>query len=224
MVTLFFKGLDAGEQKMPLITISRGMGCGGEAIADIVSNQLKLELFDDERLHREAVDMGIKPDEFGGLDEKTPGFWDYLWGQKPELYLDLMESVVYRGFCRFAFHMDWDDPSLYDLVINTDKIGIDGAAKLIMESATSSEIKECSLSALESMERMGLTKRVNAALLKNKVNLATLHVEVDTKGVVDLHGLISTKKGHDFIVETIKEVPGVSDIHSEVTIAPPAIA
>ena len=272
---------------MPLITISRGMGSGGEAIADIVSHQLKLELFDDERLHREAVEMGIRADEFDGFDEKVPGFWDYLWGQKPELYLDLMESVVYNvakngegvilghgsqfllrdfgcalqvfirasesarikylmtqsgmeknaakklihksdhersGFFRFAFHMDWDDPSLYDLVINTEKIGVDGAAKLIMESATSSGIKECSLNALESMERMGLRKRVRAALLKNKVNLATLHVEVDTKGVVSLYGLISTKKAHDHVVETIKEVPGVIEVISEATVAPPAVA
>jgi len=287
VVTLFFKGLDAGEQKMPLITISRGMGCGGEAIADIVSHQLKLELFDDERLYREAVEMGIRPDEFGGFDEKAPGFWDYLWGQKPELYLDLMESVVYnvakkgegvilghgsqfllrdfgcalqvfirasessriaylvaqsgmkenaarklihksdherRGFCRFAFHMDWDDPSLYDLVINTDKIGIEGAAKLIIETATSSEIKACSLNTLESIEGMALTKKVHGALLKNNVNLATLHVEGDNKGVVSLYGLISTRKAHDHVVETIKEVPGVTEVLSEVTVAPPAIA
>jgi cytidylate kinase len=272
---------------MSLITISRGMGSGGEAIADIVSHALKLELFDDERLHREAVDMGIKPDEFGSLDEKTPGFWDYLWGLKPELYLNLMESVVYnvakkgdgvilghgsqfllrdfgcalqifirasesariaylmtqsgmgknaakklihksdherRGFCRFAFHLDWDDPSLYDLVINTDKIGIDGAAKLIIETATSPEIKECGLNALESMEGMALTKRVHAALLRNKFNLATLHVEGDNKGVVNLYGLISTRKGHDLLVETIKEVPGVTEVLSEVTVLPPAVA
>lgn len=29
--------------------------------------------------------------------------------------------------------MDWSDPSLYDLAINTEQIGLDLAAKIIME-------------------------------------------------------------------------------------------
>ena len=35
-----------------------------------------------------------------------------------------------KGFFRYAFHKDWDDPTLYDLYVNPDKIGSDkgGAA------------------------------------------------------------------------------------------------
>jgi len=35
-----------------------------------------------------------------------------------------------RGFMRFAFKMDLDDMSLYDLVINPEKLGIEGAGRL----------------------------------------------------------------------------------------------
>jgi cytidylate kinase len=46
-----------------------------------------------------------------------------------------------KGFLRFAFQMDWENPSLYDLVINTEKLGIEGAAKLVMESLLLDGIK-----------------------------------------------------------------------------------
>jgi len=262
------------------------MGCGGTRISRLVADGLKLELFDDQRLQEEAVKMGVRSEELGSLDEKAPGFFDHLWGYKPELYLDLMESVIYgvarsgegvilghgsqlllrdfgcalhifmrasessriqhmvtehglgrdvakklihksdherRGFLRYAFHMDWGDPSLYDLVINTDKLGTDGAAKVIMEAAGSPEIKECSLTALESMERMSLTKKVQAALLRNNFSLTTLHVEVDEKGIAHINGLTETEKDETRIVEIVKEVPGVSDVQSAVAV-PPASA
>ncbi len=268
---------------MPLITISRGMGSGGTRIARLVADGLELEHFDDQRLQREAVEMGIRSEELESLNEKAPGFFDHLWGYKPELYLDLMESVVYevarggegvilghgsqlllrdfgcalhgfirasessriqymmaerglsdsvarkliqksdherRGFLQFAFHMNWDDPSLYDLVINTEKLGTQGAAELIMEAARSSEIKECSLNALESMGRMALTKKVQAALLRNNFSLTTLHVEVAEKGVVHINGLTESKQSQAQILKIVKEVPGVSDVQSEVAVLP----
>ena len=42
---------------MPLITISRGIGCGGIIISRLVAEGLNLELFDDERLQKEASGM-----------------------------------------------------------------------------------------------------------------------------------------------------------------------
>ena len=62
-------------------------------------------------------------------------------GMSEEAARKLIEKSDHEqeGFFRFAFHMDWTDPSLYDLVINTEQIGIDTAAKLLadMEAAGS---------------------------------------------------------------------------------------
>ena len=41
------------------------------------------------------------------------------------------------GFFRFAFHMSWDDPALYDLIINPEKIGVDAAIQLVIGIADS---------------------------------------------------------------------------------------
>jgi cytidylate kinase len=188
---------------MSLITISESIGCGGKAIAALVAKELKLELYDDRRLEEEAIQLGVQPEALKDLDEKAPGIFSRIFSDKPQVYLDLLQGVVYevakrgqgiilghgsqvllrdfgcalhvriygsessrieylmkgrglsreateklihktdneqRGFLQFAFHMNWNDPCLYDLVINRDKLSTDLAAKLVIEAARSQEI------------------------------------------------------------------------------------
>ena len=269
---------------MSLITISRSMGCGGTKIASLVADELKLELYDDRRLQQEAIKMGIRSEELESLDEKAPGFFDHLRGYRPELYLDLMESVVYevaqrgkgvilghgsqlllrdfgcglhvriyaseksriqrlmtergvsektaeklihksdherRGFLRFAFHMDWNDLSLYDLVINAEKMDTDGAAYLIIEAGKFDKIKACGLTALEAMERLSLTKKIEAALLKNNVSPVYYHIEVPEKGQARISGFARSGEEKRRLLNVVKKVSGVSNIEDEVAILQP---
>lgn len=81
---------------MSLITISHSIGSGGITIAQQVAKQLDLEIFDDHRLQSEAVQMGIRPEELKLLDEKAPGLLDRLLSRRPQLYLDLMEALIYK--------------------------------------------------------------------------------------------------------------------------------
>ncbi len=264
---------------MPLITISRSFGCGGMAIAKGVAEGLNLELYDDSKLQDEAVRMGLKSDEWKGIDENVPGLFDRIFTQKPDVYLDLLEAVVYEvaqkgqgiimghgsqillrdfgcalhvrvyaseafrikhimeqqglnedgarkmisksdsqrgGFLRFSFHMDWNDLSLYDLVVNSEKLGTELTAQLIMESARSNNIKECSLTAMESMEKLSLSKQVEAAILKNGINLQRLHVEVQDKGVVQVEGWTDMEETKKQLVDVVNAVPGVSDAQFKV--------
>ena len=269
---------------MSLITISGGVGCGVEKIARLVAEAAKLDLYDDLRLQQEAVRMGIRSEDLKAFDQKVPGFFDVLRGRSPELYLDVMESVIYevsrsgrgvivghgspfllrdfgcafhvlihasdpyrirqivdqhkvsskaaekmmgktdherRGFTRYAFHMDWNDPSLYDLVINTEKFGAQGAVNLILDALKSQAIQECSLSALESMERMSLIKKVETALLKGQFGFTQFHVEVPEKGTVQIYGYTSTADNKKRMLETAKKVAGVTKVIDEVGVLPP---
>jgi len=213
---------------MPLITISRGIGCGGGVIARLVAEDLHIELFDDDRLHQEALKMGIREEEVEGLDENIPGFFDRLLRRRSEIYLDYMEALIYEvlkkgegviighgsqvllrdfecalhvhiyacqsarirnlmkhrgiseeaagklirksdheqsGFFRYAFHMDWSDPSLYDLIINTEQIGFDLAAGVIGFTARSDRMQACNLAAMEVMKKLSMKQKTRAALL-----------------------------------------------------------
>lgn len=261
---------------MPLITISRGIGCGGMLIAKQVAEGLHLDLYNDRKLDEEAFKKGLKRET---MDEKAPGFLDRIISDKPLIYLDLMESLIYeiakkgegviighgsqmllrdfecalhvrihageatrienlmkhkglsangaenlirtsdhqqKGFFRFAFHLDWTDPALYDLVINTEQLGIDTAAKLIMEAARSETIKSCGAAAVKAMDNLALKKRVEAVILANAVNLMSLHIEVPEQGVVEVSGFAESEEKRALALAVIRKVKGVKETRGHI--------
>jgi cytidylate kinase len=263
---------------MSLITITSGIGCGEMRIAKRVADGLELELYDDQRLQEKAVEMGLSLEDLKGFDEKAPGLFNRLLRRKPEVYLDVLDALIYEiahqgegilfghgaqlllrdfecalqvriyssessrinylmnnqnltheaaekmihktdnersGFFQFAYHMDWNEPSLYDLIVNRDKLGEDSAAKLIIEVAQSEVIAACSLSALDSMERMSLLKKVQAAILKNNISPLEFHIEVPEKGMVYITGSLSPFDSESTLLEVLRAVPGVKEVKSE---------
>jgi cytidylate kinase len=263
---------------MPLITVTTSIGCGAIEVSQKVADLLKVELYDDERLQQEALNMGYSSEDLKGFDEKAPGLFDRLLRRRPEIYNELMAAVIYevahrdegiiighgatyflkdfscalhlrmhtseqfrirrlmdqlkisretalnmiknrdnelKTFLDFLFQIDWNDFSLYDLVINVDKLGIDVAAEMIVNLAQAETIKECSLAALESMEKLSLLKKVEAAVMRDNINPQELQIDVPQRGVVKLTGLISPMRTAAGITELIKSVAGVEKVICE---------
>jgi hypothetical protein len=116
---------------------------------------------------------------------------------------------------RYSFDMDWDDPALYDLIVNRDKLGIEAAADLILSVARSEIINTCSLKALETMERFGLKKLVETSIKKTILIPKNIHVEVPETGVVVLTGIINPLESKDVLLAAVKAVPGVTDVRAD---------
>ena len=81
---------------MSLITISKSLGCGSGTIAEIVANELELELYDRQKFQQEATKIGISSADVECLAEKVPSFFKRLLGNKSQLYNDLMGCMVYE--------------------------------------------------------------------------------------------------------------------------------
>jgi cytidylate kinase len=269
---------------MPLITISENLGSGGMSIARQVAAKLNVNLYDDDRLQKEAVELGIRAEDIkAGIDERAPGLFDQILGKRPDIYLDFMEALVYEvsrrgdgivighcsqmllrdfgcalhvrihsplatrarnltkqqgissdiaeklirksdhersGFFKYNFHRDLNDPSLYDLIINTDKIGENTAVQFIVDLAASEEIKACSLTALETMERLALEKKIHGALLKGDINLRFIHIDVPEPGIARIAGMVLTSDDQARIKEIVGNVSGVSSVQSKVVLMP----
>lgn len=266
---------------MSLITISRSTGSGGHRIAQMVAQSLKLELFDDLRLQQEASKLGISNDDIKGMNEKAPGLFDQILSSKPEMYLELMEALIYdvarkgtgviighgsqmllrnfdcalhvfihapetdrieefksrnnlsreaaekliykddgerAGFFQFAFQMEVNNLELYDLVINTGKMSSATAAKLIVETANSEEMKECGLGVLHAMERLSMERKVRAALHKNNINPKMLFIEVVETGVVQVRGLSSDRQLKERIFSVVQNVPGIKEVKLDISV------
>jgi cytidylate kinase len=262
---------------MSLITITHNCGTPGMDVARQVAQGLGWKLYDDRELQGLIRERGIAPEEIQQLDEKTPGYWDLFFKSRPQVFLNVLESVIYdvaragdgviighgsqvllrdfdcafhvrlfspesrradelaaqhglsreaawklirkrdreqAGFFNFAFQLDLDDPGLYDLIINSQKFDAGTAAGLVISAARSEDIRTCGLNALESMERLSLEKKINAALIENRLDLASILVEVTEKGVVKIAGVSANDEDKNRIESIVGRVPGVSRVVS----------
>jgi cytidylate kinase len=77
-----------------------------------------------------------------------------------------------------TYGVTWGDPLLYDLVINTDRVSVDGAAHLILELAGRPEFQETPQSRA-ALAGLALAAKVRAAL---KANESTRHTDVQIEG------------------------------------------
>jgi osmotically-inducible protein OsmY len=81
--------------------------------------------------------------------------------------------------------------------------------------AKTQQIQACSLTALETMEKLSLLKRVEAAILQNNINPQELFFEVPETGVVRITGLINPMRTVGGVLEIVEAVPGVKDVICE---------
>ncbi len=271
---------------MSLITITQSKGCAGEKIAKLVADRLNIELYDDAKLQQTVQTMGSDFVDLKHFDEKAPGFFDRLVSNKPDIFLDLMEAVIYQvakkgagviighggqfllrdfgcalhvliyatrstrirqieeqenvsrevaerliqksddnqsGFFRFAFHREWNDLSLFDLVVSKEKMSVDSVANVIVETAQNQEIQTCSLTALDAMDRLSLEKKIEAALLKNSFNPLYIHATVPEKGIVLVRGLAESDDKINRLQAIVETVDGVREIRNQVSVRPASL-
>jgi hypothetical protein len=125
-----------------------------------------------------------------------------------------------KGFFKYAFHKAWDDPTLYDLCVNSDKIGTEQAAQLIVETVRSPQVRACSIYALDALERLSQTKRIEASLMAMDLRHAGLRVEMPEKGVAQISGVLYRHEDKGRIPEIVGRIPGVEEVQMEVALMP----
>ncbi len=80
---------------MYLITVSEMLGTNGKRIADQVAQTLGYTFYGEEELFKKASEMGFLPD-IQKMDEKNPPFFEKFFTEKPKIYLDRLQSVIYE--------------------------------------------------------------------------------------------------------------------------------
>ncbi len=123
-----------------------------------------------------------------------------------------------KGFFKFSYHMDFNDPKLYDLILNTEKIGYAQAAKQIVSLAQSEEIKACSLSALKTMNRRSLERLIHARLIEHDISARTVFISVKEQGIVAVDGMALSDEERQMIIQIVKSTPEVSDVEDNIFI------
>ncbi|OGP74077.1 MAG: hypothetical protein A2V86_07315 [Deltaproteobacteria bacterium RBG_16_49_23] len=259
---------------MYFTTISEMLGTNGEKIARQAAKELDYTFYGEEELFKAAEEMGFLSD-VKKMGEKGPAFLERFFSEKPKIYLDRLQSVIYevakkgdavffgrgsqlllhsfdcafhvlvtgsmekrvkrvmeekqvnrevaervirrsdhdkRGFIRFAFDEDWLNPHLYDLILNTDKLSLESASKMIAVGARSEEIKFCGIDSVNSLGKLSIQRKVEAAFLEAGISQQHLFVTVEDIESVRLFGFVGSPEEKEKVNALVKGIKGIKNI------------
>jgi len=115
-----------------------------------------------------------------------------------------------RRWTQFLYGVDWGDPSLYDLVINLERVGMEQACHMVVSMVQQGGF-EFSPQSQAVMNDLALASRVRAELATNPFTL-NLEVEVEsTGGSVSVRG-DTLEDDREAIQRVVWAVPGVTEL------------
>jgi cytidylate kinase len=120
-----------------------------------------------------------------------------------------------RTRMRQVFDVDWTDPLLYDLVINTASVTVPSGARQVLALAAAPEFQATDESRAE-LEDRTVAARVRATLRSGAATAGVDLVVAVTRGRARLSGVVSSEEELEAALATARAVPGVEDVASEI--------
>lgn len=124
-----------------------------------------------------------------------------------------------EGFLRHHYQADWNEPLLHDMLINTEKIPFDKAARLIMEALRVMDEMGNQAEAQEMLTDLTLKLKVELAVMQDvKVDIRNLDVTVK-QGNVIISGIVSHEQVKKACEEAAGRVEGIKHLDNRINIA-----
>ncbi len=123
-----------------------------------------------------------------------------------------------RKWVRYLYGVDWDDPALYDLVLNLEHINTEEACGVIDALARARRCFELSPECRAELEDLAVASSVRAALAMNP---STSHLEVETSakgGQVFVRGKVTEIGELDQVRRVAIALPGVTGLNLDALI------
>ncbi len=125
-----------------------------------------------------------------------------------------------KKWAHYLYGVDWEDASLYDLVINLEYVDIEQACDLLASAVTSGRCFHFDKTCRDAMNNLARASRVKAELA---LNPATSNLELDVScedGEVRVKGKVFDTEQIEHIERIAKSVEGVSSVNLN-ELAPP---
>lgn len=120
------------------------------------------------------------------------------------------------GRMRYLYEVDIAEPTLYDLIVNTEKLSNDAAVEMVERAVRRPEMATTE-TARQVVSGRALASRVQVALAMHpETRRYRITVEAH-EGVVSLEGTAALEKA----IEVAREVPGVRDVQTRQVEIPP---
>jgi len=124
-----------------------------------------------------------------------------------------------ESFIKFAFNRDWNNPELYDVVLNMDKLSVNTAADMVLCAANADEFRAHSDDVMNSLDMMDLAVRVSTALAEADFPSSYVSASVIAPGNVRLKGVVQLPREKSAAERTALKVKGVESVDNKIEIA-----
>lgn len=132
-------------------------------------------------------------------------------------YVKRMDAERER-WARFLYGVDWNDPALYDVVLNLARMSVYAATETVLRMIELDEFRPTAQSA-KAMQGLALGSRVWAALTRD-ARTSEADVEVTAEdGVVTITGAARSFSVIQVIPEVAGAIEGVKELRCEIAVA-----
>ncbi len=133
--------------------------------------------------------------------------------QEAIAYIQRMDKNRSR-WARLLYGVEWEDPGLYDMILNLGRISENSACETIERLAEKKEF-ESTAENQRGLENLSLSCKIWVALAKNpETRSADIQVHADDGDVV-IGGTVSSAKALELIPQIVERVEGVRSLRSE---------
>jgi cytidylate kinase len=136
-------------------------------------------------------------------------------GVTPEAALELVRQADHDLATRvqYLYHLDWNEPSLYDVVLNTDRLSMARAVAVLREILTDERFASTDRSRQELRDR-SLAALARAALLANPTTRSTRIGVNAVHGEVELTGLVMSEQERQAAEAAVARLTGVAGVRN----------
>lgn len=120
------------------------------------------------------------------------------------------------GFHRFFYNVNWEDSSLYDLVLNTGSYSVEAAAELLRKAIQGGDARGVQKERARVLADLCLKQKVETAILYTE-NIPVKFLETEVHdGQVLLNGTVNSQAAVARCGQAAKGVPGVKKIDNRI--------
>jgi cytidylate kinase len=134
----------------------------------------------------------------------------HLTREKAKIYNQQVDEDI-RRWVRFLYNVNWEDPSLYDITINSAHLTVDNAASALVHMAQLPEF-QVTPSLIQTIEDLQLAARCRQAIGSDQRTREVKATAVSQKGHVSVTYLPQHSKQAQFIPEILEKIDRIQSL------------
>jgi cytidylate kinase len=120
---------------------------------------------------------------------------------------------------KFLYQVNVDDPLLYDVVLNTERLMADEGARLVQEALRERRFQTSEASQCELVD-LGIAAGAKAAFMANPAIDPRRVFVTASRGYVCLSGSVDAEKERKLVQSIVEQMPGVTGVLNEIIAIP----